>query len=193
MRSAAWTVMMTMATGLTAYAGHGALAAGPTVMVCADTVPSQGISPGIHMMTTAMFARIGVKLAWREYSHCPAGALQISLSTRTPADLRPGALAYAFPYEGTHIVVFLDRIRSSVESDRLASALLVHVFAHEITHILQGYERHSDSGLMKAKWDRDDYRAMSSATLPFTQEDIVRIHLGMEFRKAALAPAAAVR
>ena len=53
-----------------------------------------------------MFATAGVRVDWREPRSCPAGAIVISLSENAPASDHPGALAYALPYEGTHIVVF---------------------------------------------------------------------------------------
>jgi hypothetical protein len=56
-----------------------------------------------------MFAGIGVAIEWRHSYSCPAGALRISYSTSTPANLMPHALGYAVPYEGTRIVIFYDR------------------------------------------------------------------------------------
>ena len=41
-----------------------------------------------------------------------------------------------------------------------ARMLLAYIFAHEIAHALQGVGRHSKSGIMKAEWTIDDYRAM---------------------------------
>jgi hypothetical protein len=153
------------------------------VTVCSENVLMQGPSVGAAYATAAgMFARIGVKLEWRGRSRCPSGALHISLSMRTPESLRPGALAYAFPYERMHIVVYFDRVKSAVESDRSATILLAHVFVHEITHILQGDERHSASGVMKAKWDNDDFRSMFARPLPFTSEDVDCINQGMIYR-----------
>jgi hypothetical protein len=46
------------------------------------------------------------------------------------------------------------------------------VLVHEITHILQGVDRHSESGIMKAQWTIDDYRAMASKPLSFTPLDV---------------------
>ena len=58
--------------------------------------------------------------------------------------------------------------------------MLAHVLAHEITHILQGIKRHSKTGVMKAKWSYEDIRKMTWKPLPFAEEDIRLIHLGME-------------
>jgi hypothetical protein len=60
--------------------------------------------------------------------------------------------------------------------------LLAHVMAHEIAHVLQGISRHSTSGLMKAHWDKTDMRDLSWKPMPFAEEDIVLIYLGVKER-----------
>jgi hypothetical protein len=130
--------------------------------------------------TSAMFARIGVKLEWRMPDRCPAGALQISLSDNTPPDFHPGALGYAKLYDGTHIVVLWDRVQTTVTRERV-TALLAHVMTHEITHVLEGVSRHSDSGVMKARWTETDYGAMRTG-LPFASVDVGLIHDGLTKR-----------
>ena len=54
---------------------------------------------------------------------------------------------------------------------------------HEITHILQGISRHSDSGVMKANWSGEDFQQMRYKPLPFTEQDVVLIHRGLKMRK----------
>jgi hypothetical protein len=44
-------------------------------------------------------------------------------------------------YEGTHIVVFYDRVKNKPGS---VSSVLGHVIAHEVAHILQGLMRLRD-------------------------------------------------
>jgi hypothetical protein len=61
--------------------------------------------------------------------------LQISLSDRMPHNLRPGAFGYSLPFEGTHIVIFLDPIRANVRED-LTAALLAHVIRLHLAVIL---------------------------------------------------------
>ena len=58
------------------------------------------------------------------------------------------------------------------------AVVLAHVLVHEITHILQGVNRHSDRRL-KAHWTPEDYRAMASKPLPFTPVDVQLIRLGL--------------
>lgn len=60
--------------------------------------------------------------------------------------------------------------------------LLAHVLAHEIAHIIEGTNRHSDGGVMKAHWDLIDLHQMYRKPLPFTEFDVVLIHKGLEAR-----------
>jgi hypothetical protein len=132
-------------------------------------------------MAALMFAEAGVRIQWR--TGRPSGAqskrepaIMVSLAEDTPALYLPGALAAAKVFEGIHIAVFWDRIKCQ---SRLVppSVVLAHVLVHEITHILQGIDRHSESGIMKAQWTIDDYRAMASQPLSFTPLDVELIQL----------------
>lgn len=108
----------------------------------------------------------------------PIGAvIALNLSESTPHDLEPGALAYALPYEGVHVEIFCDRIRLMNNQD--PSRLLAYVIVHEVTHVLQGTARHSNAGIMKARWSIEDYRAMKLGLLPLSEEDIRLIHAGL--------------
>jgi hypothetical protein len=53
-------------------------------------------------------------------------------------------------------------------STKFGPALLSHVLAHEIAHVLQGVSRHSESGILKARWDREDFFLMQQHRLNFT-------------------------
>ena len=59
-------------------------------------------------------------------------------------------------------------------------ALLAHVIVHEITHVVQGVCRHSDTGLMKAHWTIRDLVEMRYKALPFTEEDLMLLYRGLE-------------
>ena len=139
-----------------------------------------------------MFAKIGISLDWGKGK--PAGEssqplIFIDLVTDTPEDRMPGALAYALPYEGAHITVFFDRI----EKGAYPSTVLAHVMVHEITHLLQGICRHSETGVMKARWTGMDFGGMRMTPLPFTREDVDLIYLGLAHRAAKTSAAVARR
>lgn len=180
-------VMTTMATllAVTAYAGEGADSyARSKVTVCIQGPVFPQIDMRAKWLASHMFAAIGVTLDWRwGFSRCPSGAIMVSFTDNTPTDLQPGALAYALPYEGTHIRVFYDRITETCDK-ALVPSLLGHVLAHEITHILEGVIRHSAYGVMKAHWGIQDCNAMRLKPLEFTDEDIHLIYLGLAVRNA---------
>jgi hypothetical protein len=144
-------------------------------------VPPEVRGPAVYL-ANEMFARIGIRLDWRS-GEPPRTSftrrIGVELATDTPANLLPGALGCALPYEGVHIRVFYDRIRSDVVP---RSVLLAHVLVHEIAHLLQGTDQHSDSGVMKAVWTHPDYVRMRTEALSFTPGDVKLIQLGVAAR-----------
>jgi hypothetical protein len=114
----------------------------------------------------------------------------VRLTKDTPANYLPGVPAYALPYQGDQITVLYDRVEQTVVPYAVP-ILLAHVLVHEITHILQGINRHSESGVMKAHWDGGDYMAMGKKLLPFTEADVELIHRGLAVRAEAGALVAA--
>ena len=146
--------------------------------------PSVGSGPGIFpslSLASKMFARIGVTIHWRFGSHaCPAQAIVLGLTTRTPPGLKPGSLAYSLPYEDRHTLVFYDRIVQ--DHPDLVKCVLAHVLVYEITHLLQAENRHSPSGIIKAQWGENDYADMRRGALAFTAEDIDLIYRGLAAR-----------
>jgi hypothetical protein len=158
-----------------------------TVSVCVDDSLAGGAEMFIariavdeaEILAAQILMTAGVRLDWHGARHCPFEAIQISLHDATPARLMPGALAYARPFDGSSaIMVFLDRVECRA-NQRHAGPILGHVFAHEIAHILQRIDRHSESGLMKADWTTDDVRKMYVQPLRFSEDDIDLIRLGM--------------
>ena len=51
--------------------------------------------------------------------------------------------------------------------------------AHEITHVLQGISRHSETGLRRARWSPEDYRQLPSKPLLLTPYDVKLIRMGV--------------
>ncbi len=144
-------------------------------------------------VTSRMFLTAGVSLEWHSFA---AAACQkprqdrtviLDISADRPASEHPGAMAYALPYDGAHIVVLFDRIQRSATGPGMLATMLAHVMTHEITHLLQGITRHSATGVMKAHWDAKDFADMGRAPLPFAPEDIDLIRSGMMGRAAGTA------
>lgn len=141
-----------------------------------------GIAEGI---SSRMFAAAGVEVEWRitkpgrrDASRADR-AIVIGFEDQTRGGLHPGALAYALPFEGQHIVVMYERIKAaSRDNPALRPTILAHVLTHEIAHILQGVVRHSAAGIMKVRWEPHDYFDMARHPLPFTPEDVDLIRRG---------------
>lgn len=177
-------------SGTLAYGDSELPALNHTVTVCLES-GAMDTTTVLHakMLTSRVFSQIGVPIVWHSMSRkCMADAIHVRLTEATPPSLKPGAFAYALPYEGVHIRVFCDRIHAI--AGPLEGIVLAHVLAHEITHILQGIKRHSAEGLMKATWDSTDYFHMKEKALEFTPEDIRLIYLGLAARQhpAMVAP-----
>jgi hypothetical protein len=158
------------------------------VTVCTERGTAGPVAHAAEVLASRMFAEIDVHIDWHAANSCSGfgNALTVSISDSTPANRLPGALAYALPYEGNHIVVFYDRIKGQVDGS-MVPRLLAHVLAHEITHILQRVSRHSASGVMKARFNETDHFEMKRKGLGFTKEDIDLIYIGMAWRQARLA------
>ena len=130
-----------------------------------------------------MFAQAGVRINWR-IGRPNRDAITVGMSD-VPSAYHPGALAFALPYEGVHITVFYDRIHKGF-APHLAPTLLAHVLVHEITHVLQGIDRHSETGVMKAHWSSTDYAQMGAKPLPFSEDDVELIQKGLASREVRL-------
>ena len=143
--------------------------------------PQQAIATGI---VDRIYREIDIDIHWN-LGHPSRGSddvIILELKSGTRPNVFPGALAYAKPYEGVHIVVFYDRLRHKAH----AVHILAHVMAHEIGHVLQGLERHSKEGIMKAAWTLEDYSDMSYKPLTFTLQDVKLIRTGLAHRSRNL-------
>lgn len=142
-----------------------------------------------QQQASAMLQSAGIRVVWKsgrpDNTACchPQVVLEYSVD-RTDRSQAPDVMAYAFPY-GTGsggINILYHRI---VSKRRRPEKLLAHVIVHEVTHMLQGFGRHADNGIMKAYWTPEDYQQMESAPLAFTADDILFIQIGMAKRIAA--------
>jgi hypothetical protein len=136
-----------------------------------------------------MFAGVGVSIKWREGKppRAPATAaaaclppylapIHITVAPKTPKKALPRALAYAeiFPDSPGRIFVLADRLETGVWPGWMPT-VLAHVLVHEITHVLEGVNRHAEKGVMKADWNHADYSKMASRPFEFTPADVLLI------------------
>jgi len=191
------TVTMTLALAVSGQAAG-------TIRVCVNSsalgTPASVLALArARTLSSQMFATAGVALEWRSTGAAacrgsqPVRIVVLDFVTNMPPNQHPQAMAYALPYEAVHVVVLFDRIEQNVRSATGVSALLAHVMTHEITHILQGTARHSETGVMKAYWDIHDISQMPYRPLRFAQEDIDLIQAGLrehsEGSTSAVSPA----
>jgi hypothetical protein len=145
---------------------------------------ARGASPWLYVRAKAtasrMFETAGVQLDWCDNCRQRPGVIVIETASRGRTNFSGTAFAYALPYEGTHIVVDIERVKGAERS--VQALLFAHVLVHEITHILQGTARHSEAGVMKASFTMSDQIGMRYRPLPFTEADIELIHLGLQRR-----------
>jgi hypothetical protein len=142
-------------------------------------------------LASRMFEKAGVSVRWprrRSKAYGMEQSITVRITSNTPRTFHPGALAYAEPcadqFKGVQIRVFFDQIESSGTS-KLVPYLLAHVLVHEITHVLQGIEHHSEEGVMKARWTADDIYQMLDRPLPFDPFDVKLIRRGLANRDRA--------
>lgn len=186
-------VAMVAMTGASLCAGQSAAAQKATVTICID--PDPLVLMGVRPLVSKMFASIAVRVDWHDRDSCPVGvgAIQVRMSHNPPSIRKFKSLAFAQPYEGT-IVVFPDRVQELNRNG--GPSVLAHVLVHEITHVIEGIDRHSATGIMKDRWDDNDYFQMRRRPLPFAQEDVNLIYDGLQARQGRVAtsvPAAVSR
>lgn len=136
---------------------------------------------GAKAYAKKLFSQVGVDLQWRTGKRpenaCHAVVVSLEDSARSvPENSR--ALAFSYPYApcGPGVTVLLDRIREFVAPyEARAPIILGYVMAHELGHVLEGTNRHSDTGLMRANWNANDIWAMTRTILCFAPEDRVLI------------------
>jgi len=181
-----WVLGIAMTAGLSAHAEE------CTVMAYAYTgsIMPAGMLWNAESKAAAMFRAIGVEVRWQTgavRANAADGAcgapIVILLGNTGGARVPPDALAYATPFahSGTCIHVLLDRVLQYGRG-QFETALLAHVLAHEITHVLERTDRHSADGVMKAHWDARDFSNLAWHSLPFAAEDVELIHRGIAQR-----------
>lgn len=137
---------------------------------------------------TDIFSKIGVHLTWRTghknkgpstAAECPghpsACDISVEIVAHAPATASRGALAMAKPYadSGVRISVFFDRVAPLRQRHHASPAtVLGYVLAHEIAHVLQGVARHSERGIMLARWTENEFAQMGIGALTFDPEDV---------------------
>jgi hypothetical protein len=85
---------------------------------------------------------------------------------------QPGQLAYVFYYHVNDFAHKNDLIEHKANILGLA-------IAHEMGHLLLPYNTHSDTGIMRATWDREDLSRGANGSLLFSQKEAQLILFGL--------------
>lgn len=153
---------------------------------------------GAKAVVSGIFARIGIDLVW--HSGLPR-TTQVGLQTDVrpafgigwgdaPDSIAASALAAAHPYgsSGVAITLYEDRLRAYLQEHKdMEQIVLGYVLAHELAHVMQGIDRHSASGILKARWTSEDCNLIRAGKLTFTPEDVELIRDGLKWRPASKA------
>jgi hypothetical protein len=87
-------------------------------------------------------------------------------------------LAAGADEDGARTVYVFEKVADDLTESQhfvVRSQILGHAMAHEIGHILAHVIRHYTTGLMKARWETEDFRAMAQLRLNFNAEQAARI------------------
>jgi hypothetical protein len=142
-----------------------------------------------------MFAAAGVRIAWRgghpNRDTLLGLAVSIELAETDGPDREVRVLGKTCPFgAGVHrVIVFQDMVRNRANASQIDEyKVMAHVLVHEIGHVLERLDRHSDTGIMKARWTPADYQIMQREPLPFAKEDLEWIHNALDEIRAHRAP-----
>jgi hypothetical protein len=141
---------------------------------------------------TIIFREAGLETAWldcplsmaefEDYPACqqPSGPADLTLRilSRSMAERDPSgddALGYALPGQastpGRVANVFYHRVEELARKGQYFEfQILGNAIAHEIGHLLLGSTGHSATGIMKAKWNREDLQPSAMGFLVFTAQ-----------------------
>jgi hypothetical protein len=171
----------------------------PKFFVCVHNyagVPSH-IMRDAEIVAKQIFDHAGVETIWEDFTpssadaelsregkffHCASSLpiMDVNLQDHTSFSLAGNVLGIApgASEDGAHTVYVFENVADNVmEHQRNAekSQILGHTMAHEIGHILAHVVKHTSTGLMRANWQTEDFRAMAQLCLNFNGEQATRI------------------
>ncbi|HKR83242.1 MAG TPA: hypothetical protein VJS37_03650 [Terriglobales bacterium] len=92
----------------------------------------------------------------------------------------PLGVSFADDSGGKYASIFLESIKGSAADANVPwPTVLDYAAVHEIGHLLLGSQAHTARGIMKARWDTNDFVAMYQGRLHFSVEQIR--HLGSRY------------
>ena len=164
---------------------------------------------------TRVFARVGVETVWVDCATSPAerpkypacqrllqsGPLFLSLKilSRSMAEALhprfPSTSYFGFAMLDTHggfgsyASIFFHRVKQRAQKPLLPiHTVLGHVMAHEVGHLLLGFNGHSALGIMRAKWSKKDLERATRGNLRFTRRQAARMQAQIDARNRSTGP-----
>lgn len=128
-----------------------------------------------ELQATRIFSALGIALVWTntkpaEPYYEDAAQVRIVIVPDSRTDRRRLGLAHG---GSSAAYAFYARIANLAACNGTnEAALLGHVIAHEIGHLLLPYDSHSLTGIMRAEWDRTQFEDMAKGLLAFGREEV---------------------
>jgi len=150
-----------------------------------DSYSSARILKQHKTIVSSIFLAAGVKIHWHDGKTVP-GAFEIRVVKFAPPSASKDALA-ATRIASADITIFEDRVLRRLSFAHLAEANVApaYIVAHELAHAMQGEFRHSETGILKAHFDSDDFTAMYFKKFAFTDWDAKLLRIGLSARSAS--------
>jgi len=97
----------------------------------------------------------------------PGISRQMNDSSRSPL-----GQSFADHTGGTYASVFLEPVQQQAANHDVPwPTVLAYAAAHEVGHLLLGDQAHTSLGLMKAHWNKDDFRDMKQNRMHFNSDE----------------------
>ena len=152
-----------------------------------------------------IFERAGIETAWVRCgtsSERPSepgcieargkSVIRVNVLTKTMAEkagTSPGAFGVALtakPGFGRVAAVFHHRISELHRDSRVDAPLILgHILAHEIGHLMLGFNSHTERGIMAGNWDEDEMLMMKQGSIRFHEVQARRMRQQVEARMKA--------
>ena len=152
------------------------------VLVYDYTERSHDFMQEMETVSGAILARVGIRTAWVHCLDRSVGPvcggdmgtktviIRIVARHQGPLNKLGDPLGSA-TVESGFATMYLSEIRSNADRYGMRPAsLMAYATAHEIGHLLLG-KKHAVSGIMRAVWDKNEYRKMAQCWFGFTVDE----------------------
>lgn len=159
-----------------------------TISVHNDAGISAGTLRGAEMEASRVFRQSGIEAKWlncplptdgpEDPAQCRTAEfpaylqLRIARRSRSLSDITFGVSYLSADGSGCYANVFYQRVDEMHERSRVnLGSLLGDVAAHEVGHLLLGTNSHAASGIMRARWEREELGSINVGTLFFSEAE----------------------